>query len=128
MPAEAAERVPRGCARGRTRGRVAARGVGGKQAGRVGGAAVGSGKRVTWGLGRRAHVSGGNRNPGGRAVRGRNDAPGPYRLRGGGRLASSFGWALTRSLRDGALRFRETLLEGRAGVAVAAGGGQKLGG
>lgn len=35
----------------------------GKQPGRVGGAAVGSGKRVTWGLGRRAHVSGGNGSP-----------------------------------------------------------------
>lgn len=71
---------------------------------------MGSGKRVTWGLGRRAHVSWGNRSAGVRAVRGRKDALGLSRLCRGGRLggqwgvggevlASSFGWALTRSLR-----------------------------
>lgn len=67
----------RGCARWRC-------GLWGRLAAYVGGAPVGSGKRVRWRPGRRAHVSWGNRSPGGRAVRGRKAARGLSRRFGGG--------------------------------------------
>lgn len=82
--------------------------------GRVGGAAVGSGKRVTWGLGRTAHVSWGNRSGRRRAVRGRKDARGLLALWGrGGGLATSIRSALTRSLGGN----NPAVSENRAGAA-----------
>lgn len=94
-------------------------GVPGCPAAWVGGAAVGSGKRVRWGPGRRAHVSPGGTAPGAAELSGGGRMRGvPSRRFGGGvgwGLATFTSRALTRSSGGNTPAVSETVLEGRAG-------------